>query len=133
MLTHLNMVSAWNAVQEYLRLEGSDVIGLALPPAFSYGLYYLLMGLGLGATVVLERLAVFPVKLLESLERERVTVFPGVPSLFAAVLGVTESCRASICGSLRILFTNAAAALPEPHLQRLRAAFPARGCSRCTE
>jgi len=122
MLTHLNMVSAWNAVQEYLRLKESDVIGLALPPAFSYGLYYLLMGLGLGATVVLERLAVFPIKLLEDLERERVTVFPGVPSLFAAVLGVKDRARFDL-GSLRIL-TNAAAALPEPHLHALRAAFP---------
>ena len=84
MLTHRNMLSAWDSVQDYLGLRESDVIGLALPPAFSYGLYYLLMGLGLGATVVLERLAVFPLKLLESLERERVTVFPGVPSLFAA-------------------------------------------------
>jgi len=122
MLTHLNMLSAWNAVQEYLGLRESDVIGLALPPAFSYGLYYLLMGLGLGATVVLERLAVFPIKLLESLEREQVTVFPGVPSLFATVLGVRELSRFDL-GSLRLL-TNAAAALPEPHLRRLCAAFP---------
>jgi len=80
------------------------------------------MGLGLGATVVLERLAVFPVKLLETLQRERVTVFPGVPSLFAAILGVKELSRFDL-DSLRIL-TNAAAALPEAHLQRLRAAFP---------
>lgn len=122
MLTHLNMLSAWNSVQEYLGLRASDVIGLALPPAFSYGLYYLLMGLGLGATVVLERLAVFPIKLLESLEREQVTVFPGVPSLFAAVLGVTNLSRYEL-GSLRLL-TNAAAALPEAHLHRLCAAFP---------
>lgn len=122
MLTHLNMLSAWNSVQEYLGLRQSDVIGLALPPAFSYGLYYLLMGLGLGATVVLERLAVFPTKLLESLERERVTVLPGVPSLFAAMLAVTELSRFDLA-SLRLL-TNAAAALPEPHLHRLCAAFP---------
>ena len=122
MLTHLNMLSAWNSVQEYLDLRESDVIGLALPPAFSYGLYYLLMGLGLGATVVLDRLAVFPIKLLETLERERVTVFPGVPSLFAAVLGVADLSRFDL-GSLRLL-TNAAAALPEPHLRRLCDAFP---------
>jgi hypothetical protein len=29
-----------------LGLRGDDVIGLALPPAFSYGPYNLLMGLG---------------------------------------------------------------------------------------
>ena len=38
MLSHLNMCSAWNSVQAYLGLHEDDVIGLALPPAFSYGL-----------------------------------------------------------------------------------------------
>lgn len=122
MLSHRNMVSAWNSVQAYLHLRQDDVIGLALPPAFSYGLYNLLMGLGLGATVVLERHAAFPVRLVETLSRERVTVFPGVPTLFAALLGVQHLASFDL-GTLRLL-TNAAAALPEPHLQRLRVAFP---------
>ena len=123
MLTHLNMLSAWDSVQEYLGLRESDVIGLALPPAFSYGLYYLLMGLGLGATVVLERLAVFPIKLLESLERERVTVFPGVPSLFAAMLGVSDLSRFDL-GSLRVADQRrrrAAGASPAAAVRRVSA------------
>jgi amino acid adenylation domain-containing protein len=122
MLSHHNMTSAWASVQAYLGLREDDVIGLALPPAFSYGLYNLLMGLGLGATVVLERQAAFPVKLAETLARERVTVFPGVPTLFAALLGLPALARLDL-SALRLL-TNAAAALPEPHLQRLRALFP---------
>lgn len=122
MLTHRNMLSAWASVQAYLGLREDDVIGLALPPAFSYGLYYLLMGLGLGATLVQERLAAFPIKIAEMLERERVTVFPGVPTLFAALLGLPSLARFDLA-ALRLL-TNAAAALPEAHLQRLRAALP---------
>lgn len=122
MLTHLNMVSAWTSVQAYLGLREDDVIGLALPPVFSYGLYNLLMGLGLGATVVLERTVAFPVRLAESLARERVTVFPGVPTLFAALLGLSELERFDF-SALRLV-TNAAAALPEVHLQRLRGAWP---------
>jgi long-chain acyl-CoA synthetase len=122
MLTHLNMVSAWASVQAYLGLREDDVIGLALPPVFSYGLYNLLMGLGVGATVVLERTVAFPVRLAESLARERVTVFPGVPTLFAALLGLSDLARFDF-GALRLV-TNAAAALPEVHLQRLRAAWP---------
>jgi len=122
MLTHLNMMSAWASVQTYLRLREDDVIGLALPTAFSYGLYYLLMGLGLGATVMLERSVAFPLKLAERLQRERVTVFPGVPTLFAALLGLPNLPEFDL-GSLRLL-TNAAAALPESHVHRLRAALP---------
>ncbi len=120
MLSHANMTSAWAMVQAYLGLREDDVIGLALPPAFSYGLYNLLMGLGLGATVVQERQAAFPVKLAETLARERVTVFPGVPTLYAALLDLLPKFDLS---ALRLL-TNAAAALPLPHLQRLRAALP---------
>lgn len=122
MLTHLNMLSAWRSVQAYLGLRESDVIGLALPPTFSYGLYYLLMGLGLGATVVIERQAAFPLRLVQGLERERVSVLPGVPTLFAALLGVPDLARFDL-GAIRLL-TNAAAALPTAHVQRLCAALP---------
>lgn len=122
MLTHHNMVSAWTAVQQYLGLNENDVIGLALPPVFSYGLYNLLMGLGLGATVLLERSVAFPIRLAEALARERVTVFPGVPTLFAALLGLPNLDQLDF-GALRLV-TNAAAALPEVHVQRLRAAWP---------
>lgn len=122
MLSHLNMTSAWASVQAYLGLRESDVIGLALSPVYSYGLYYLLMGLGLGATVVLERRSAFPIKVAETIERERVSVLPGVPTLFAALLEVPRL-RDYDFGALRLL-TNAAAALPQLHLQRLREALP---------
>ncbi|MCW5632260.1 MAG: acyl--CoA ligase [Rubrivivax sp.] len=122
MLTHHNMVSAWRSVQSYLQLREDDVIGLALPPVFSYGLYHLLMGLGIGATVVLEAQAAFPVKVAQMLERERVTVMPGVPTLFAALLGLSQLAQFDH-RSLRLL-SNAAAALPVSHIERIRCAWP---------
>ncbi len=122
MLTHLNMCSAWASVQAYLGLREDDVIGLALPPAFSYGLYHVLMGLGLGATLVLERSVAFPVKVAQTLARERVSVFPGVPTLHAALLELSGIAGHDF-SALRIV-TNAAAALPDVHLQRLRELLP---------
>jgi amino acid adenylation domain-containing protein len=122
MLTHLNIASALASVQAYLGLREEDVIGLALPTAFSYGLSNLLLGLGTGATVVLDRWAAFPAKLAQTLERERVTVFPGVPTLFAALLELPNLARFDL-GAIRLI-TNAAAALPAAHLQRLRESFP---------
>ena len=122
MLTHANLLSAWASIQTYLGLREDDVIGLALPAAFSYGLSNLLIGMAIGATVVLDRWAAFPVKLAGMLARERVTVLPGVPTLFASLLGLQDLARFDL-RSLRVI-TNAAAALPESHLARLRDAIP---------
>lgn len=122
MLTHLNMLSAWRSVQAYLGLHEDDVIGLALPPTFSYGLYHVLMGLGLGATVVLEQQAAFPLKVAQTMERERVSVFPAVPTLFSALLGLPQLASFDH-GALRLV-SSAAAALPEAMVPRIRAAWP---------
>jgi acyl-CoA synthetase (AMP-forming)/AMP-acid ligase II len=82
-----------------------------------------MMGLATGATVVLDRSAAFPARLAQTLVREGVTVFPGVPTLFASLLGLSDLARFA-WSSLRLL-TNAAAALPESHVRRLREVWPA--------
>jgi long-chain acyl-CoA synthetase len=122
MLTHRNMLSAWASVQAYLGLREDDVIGLALSPSFSYGLYHVLMGLGIGATLVLEGSAAFPVRLVERLAQERVTVFPGVPTLYSAILALNNLSTFDL-SSLRIV-TNAAAALSDQHVQQIRTLLP---------
>ncbi|MBK9135292.1 MAG: acyl--CoA ligase [Betaproteobacteria bacterium] len=123
MLTHAGMRAAWDMVQAYLQLRDDDVIALPLAPTFSYGLYHVLMGLGLGATVVCEPAAqAFPRVLLQRLVAERATVLPGVPMLFAQLLGHAAS-GAFDLGALRTV-TNAAAALPLAHLERLAALLP---------
>jgi long-chain acyl-CoA synthetase len=121
MLSQRNMLAAWKSVQTYLELRRDDIIGLAIPPTFSYGLYHILMGLGLGATVVLESSAAFPVRLLENLARNRVTVFPGVPALWASLLSL-DLAKHDL-SALRLI-TNAAAALPATHVEQLRQRLP---------
>ncbi|QHE88807.1 acyl--CoA ligase [Hydrogenophaga sp. BPS33] len=121
MLTHGNMVAAWRAVQAYLHLQPEDVIGLALPPAFSYGLSHVVMGLGIGATLVLDNSAAFPVRLLQNLAARRVTVFPGVPTLWASLLALDMA--AHDLSALRLI-TNAAAGLPAAHTALLRQRLP---------
>lgn len=122
MLTHLNMLSAARSISQYLGLRASDVIFCALPLAFDYGLYQVLMGFLVGATVVLERSFAFPVKMLERMASERVTVFPGVPTMFSMLMGL-KNLGAYDLASLRLI-TNTAAALPESHIRDLRALFP---------
>lgn len=122
MLTHLNMVSAARSVSTYLGLREDDVIICVLPLAFDYGLYQLLMAMMTGATLVLESSFAFPMKVLELMVRERVTVFPGVPTIFSLLMNLKGLGQFGL-SSLRMI-TNTAAALSEEHIRRLRALFP---------
>lgn len=122
MLSHLNMVSANRSVSTYLGLSEQDIVLCALPLAFDYGLYQVLMGFAVGATIVLERSFTFPVKVLEVMARERVTVFPGVPTMFTMLMNL-KSLDQHDLGTLRMI-TNTAAALPEERIRQLRGLFP---------
>lgn len=122
MLTHLNMVSAARSVNSYLGMTGDDVILCALPLAFDYGLYQILMGFMVGATVVLEHSFTFPLKVLETMANEGVTVFPGVPTMFSMIMGLGDLSRFDL-RRLRMI-TNTAAALSERHINELRGLFP---------
>lgn len=122
MLTHLNMVSAARSVSHYLELRDSDVILCALPLAFDYGLYQVLMAFRVGATVVIERSFSFPSKVLAVMVQERVTVFPGVPTMFSMLMAMTHLGQFDLA-ALRII-TNTAAALSDAHIRALRGLFP---------
>ncbi|MHB1512465.1 class I adenylate-forming enzyme family protein [Acidiferrobacter sp.] len=123
MLTHLNMVSAARSVLAYLGLIASDRILCCLPLAFDYGLYQVLMGLTVGACVVLERSFAFPAAVVKVVAEERVTVFPAVPTAFSILLGHEGILDAYDCSPIRII-TNTAASLPPRHIERLKARFP---------
>ncbi len=122
MLTHLNMISAANSIVTYLGNQEDDVILNALPLSFDYGLYQVLMASKFGGTVVLEHSFAFPYQVIQRMIDERVTGFPGVPTMFAILLGLKdfEKCDFS---SLRYI-TNTAAALPPAYIKRLRRIFP---------
>jgi len=122
MLTHLNMVSATRSIATYLELRSDDRIVCALPLSFDYGLYQVLMTFFVGATLVLETSFTFPVKVLQSMEREKVTVFPGVPTVFSMLMALKTLPEFDL-RHLRTI-TNTAAALSEEHISQLRALFP---------
>jgi non-ribosomal peptide synthetase component F len=100
MLTHLNMTSAWHSVQAYLGLRETDVIGLALPPVYSCGLYNLLMGLGQGDRGAPVAGSV-PDQALPRRWRASASPCSPVPALFAALLEVPGG--ALRLGALRLL------------------------------
>jgi long-chain acyl-CoA synthetase len=101
--------------------HGDDIVMNVLPLSFDYGLYQLLMTFKFGGTLVLERSFTYPAQILKRMEAERVTGFPGVPTIFALLVPMDLS--AYDLSALRYI-TNTAAALPPSHILQLQAKFP---------
>jgi len=122
MLTHLNIESAATSITTYLQNREDDVLINVLPLSFDYGLYQVLMAFKFGGTLVLERSFAFPYHIIRTMRRERVTGLPGVPTIFAILLGLKDIDKVHL-PDLRYI-SNTAAALPPSHISRLRKAFP---------
>ena len=122
MQTHQAMVFTIESLTEYLRLSPQDRILCVLPLSFDYGLYQLLMAIALGACLVLERSFTFLGQALERIRDEQITVFPGVPTIFATLLAAHRRAPISFPSVTRV--TNTAAALPDEFLRSLREIFP---------
>jgi len=117
MCTHHSVIFASGAIISYLENVEEDIVINLLPLSFDYGLYQLLMTFRFGGTLVLENSFAFPAVILKRIEEERVTGFPGVPTIFAMLLRL--DLKPYDLSSLRYL-TNTAAALPVSHIEALR-------------
>jgi amino acid adenylation domain-containing protein len=139
MLTHRNMLTAATSITTYLENVEDDVILGALPLAFDYGLYQMIMAFRMGAKLVLERSFTYPAQVLKVMVEEGVTGFPGVPTMFA-ILAEMKSIKQFDLSKIRYV-TNTAAALAEKHIRVLWDLFPQAKvysmyglteCKRCT-
>jgi amino acid adenylation domain-containing protein len=122
MVTHQNVTFTVGSLVEYLRLDSDDRIMCVLPLAFDYGLYQLLMSVHLGATLVLEQSFAYPAQIERRIVDERVTVFPGVPTVFATMANRNRETPLVFPGVRRV--TNTAAALAPGLVERLEEIFP---------
>jgi amino acid adenylation domain-containing protein len=122
MMTHHNMVAAANSIITYLENTPSDIILNVLPMSFDYGLYQLLMSITFGGTLILEKDFIYPSVIVQKLREERVTGFPGVPTVFAMLFKTGVLDRVEL-PALRYV-TNTGAALPVEFIKKLRGYFP---------
>ncbi len=99
--------------RQVLGIRGDDVVYSAAKLFFAYGLGNgMTFPLSIGATAVLTAGRPTPALVMSLLQRDQVTIYFGVPTLYAAVLGDKES--SSALGSSRLrLCVSAGEALPE--------------------
>lgn len=121
MSDHSNMIFAASSIISYIQNNEEDVVIDVLPLSFDYGLYQLLMVFKFGGTLVLERSFAYPAAILKRMVEERVTGFPGVPTVFVMLLQLDLT--PYDLSALRYL-SNTAAALPPSHIEHLRHKFP---------
>lgn len=122
MLSHGNILTNVSAIIEYLQLTEKDSVLLVLPFNYSYGNSVLHTHLAVGATIVIERNLIFPHAMVDTMVREKVTGFSGVPSTFSLLLTRVDPANLQLT-SLRYI-TQAGAAMPKALLDQLRNALP---------
>lgn len=125
MHSHQTMMFAAASVAAYLRINASDRLHCALPLAFSYGLYHLLMAVNQGAQLVLEHSFAYPAAVFANMREQAVTLFPAVPTMYSALLASHRREPLQFPSVTRI--TSAGAALPDSHAAQLREVFPNAG------
>ena len=119
---HRNMTFVSGSIVEYLGLDRDDRILCVLPLSHTYGLYQLLMAVRVAATLVLEHGMSFPGRIVETLERERITVLPGVPTVWQVLISLRGLSEREL-PQLQLL-TNAGGALSVAQIAEVRRTFP---------
>ena len=122
MLTQRNLSFVTGSIVQYLRITPEDRILCVLPLSFGYGLTQLMMCMRTGATLVLESGIALPGRIVQLLERHRITGLPGVPTVFGVLLTLRGLAERSF-PELRFL-TNAGAGLPTATVAEVRRTFP---------
>lgn len=121
MSDHSNIIFAVNSITSYIGNSEDDIVINVLPLSFDYGLYQLFMVFSFGGRLILEKGFSYPAQILSIIEKEKVTGFPGVPTIFSMLVNMDLS--SYNLSSLRYM-TNTAAALPPAHILKIRDTFP---------
>ncbi len=134
-LTHGNIMFVVGAIQERLQYAPTDVVGVFLPLAFDYGLYQVFLAAQAGATLFIGDPDQVGPLLPRILRDAGVTVLPGVPTVYAALIAMHQR-RPYQLPSLRKI-TNTGERLPAAYIERMRAivpglaVFPMYGLTEC--
>ena len=122
MLSHRNLVSNTIATVDYLRLAEKDIIMVILPFYYIYGNSLLLTHVVVGGRLVIDNRFLYPEVILNTMEKEKVTGFSGVPSNFIILINNSTMPKREL-KHLRY-FTQAGGAMAPEVTKKLMASFP---------
>lgn len=121
-ITHGNIRANTESILGYLDLRRDDRALVVLPYSYVFGASLLHTHLRVGACLIDQHSTAFPESTVNMLERERCTVFAGVPSVFHALLRNSTFGGRSL-PHLRVI-QQAGGRLPLPLLRELVQAHP---------
>src|SRR3989338_7950721 len=122
MLSHSNISANADSIIEYLELTPEDKIMVILPFYYSYGMSLLTTHIKVGAAMVIDNRFLYPNTVLESMVKEEVTGFAGVPSHYN-ILIKKSALREFILPKLRYV-TQAGGAMAVAMIKEFRAILP---------
>ena len=121
MLTHKNLIANTGSIIEYLGLDETDRMCVALPFFYCYGASLLHTHLRAGGSIVLNQ-SPFLGSVITDINAYRCTGFAGVPSTFQILINKTRFLEQEL-PSLRY-FTQAGGQLPNKYIQLITEHFP---------
>lgn len=139
MHTHRSMLNAGDSLGTYLDYREEDKVICVLPLSFDYGLYQVILCGRVGASLLIEKDATWPILFLKKIAREKATILPAVPSLFQRLCLTNQKFGLDL-SSIRAV-TNTGAALTKKHIREIRETFTNADifsmyglteCKRCT-
>lgn len=122
MLSHRGIVAAADSLTTMQELTEDDVVMASLPLSFDFAIDQLVAATGAGARVVIAKTLAWPAELLAAAIGEGVTVFPGVPSLFASLAETAREWGLAVPSVRHVM--SAGDATPANSLAAIQAVFP---------
>lgn len=123
MITHGNLISNTSSIVEYLKLDSSDRVLVALPFHYCYGASLLHSHIRVGGSIVLFD-ANFLGAVPDFIDRYSCTGFSGVPSTYQILLAKTKFLKKEM-PTLRYM-TQAGGKLENIYIKQIVEAFPAK-------
>ena len=130
MLSHLNSLTFVNSAHDFFRITMNDRFSNICPLHFDMSVFDLYIAFKAGATVIIipEITTTFPVKLAETIAKNKITVWNSVPSALS-LLATYKNLDSHDLSSLRLI-VFAGELFPLKYLRRLQEAVPgARFCN----
>jgi amino acid adenylation domain-containing protein len=130
MISHLNSLTFVNSVHGFFQIDKEDKLSNICPLHFDMSVFDIYVALRAGASIVVipETVAMFPVKLAETIAKNKISVWNSVPSALSLLANFASLDNYDFSTLRLILF--AGEIFPLKYLRRLQEAIPrARFCN----